>query len=250
MLKSSKRTGLIVTGAAALAAASAWLTADAQVLPPEAQNAPGIRGLVVNVDGKPVGGLIGYLHGLAEVDLADSAPDTGTALVGQAASLLLAPLLEVISPTGYIFHLSTGSIELPSAEGELHRRVAVYYDSPNCGGQAYLPIQAETGRFSTWELGNGRFRPLTYLGARQGLAFVSPDPADPIPAYMIRRGTPVEEVFLRSLKVVILGAVPPAAACISPPFPPAFDRAVRLEPLDPSVAGVSAQMSGAITLGW
>lgn len=246
----SKKTRAVALGAAIFVAAVPWLTADAQTLPVPAQNAPGTAGLVVRVDGEPVGTLIGYLDGLAPVELAASAPETGDVLVAQAASLPTAPLVELISPTGYIFYISTGSLELSSSEGELHLRAVVFYDSPDCAGQAYLPIQSENRRFSTWELGNGRLRPLNRWAARQGLAFKSPDPADLTPAYMVRRGAAVEEVFLRSFKFAIPGAVPPAAACVSPPFSPAFDLAVKAEPLDPTVAGVAGTLGGEITIGW
>jgi hypothetical protein len=214
-------------------------------------NSPAIGGVAVKLDGRPIGGFLGYIDGLVAVGLPDTAPASGTVLVSQAASLWNAPLMEVISPTGYTFHIATGDLDFPSmGEGDLERAIALFYDSPNCGGQAYLPIQSETGRFGSWMLGDGRLRSLKRWAARQGIVLGSPDPADPVRVYMLRRGAPVEQVFLQSFKVFSVNVTPPGAVCVSPPFPPVLDSAVRAEPLDPAEAGVSGPLGGEISLGW
>jgi hypothetical protein len=216
----------------------------------ETLRSPALGAVAVRLDGHIIGDYIGRIDGLVALDLPAAAPEPGTVLVSQAASLWNAPLLEVLSPTGYTFHIATSDADLPwLGEGELERAFALYYDSPSCGGQAYLPVQSESGRFSAWALGDGRLRPIKRWVARQGIVFGSPDPADPTQVYMLRRGAAVEHVFLQSLKVITLNASPPAATCFTPPFTPELDAAVRAEPLESDVAGVAGPLGGAITLG-
>lgn len=214
-----------------------------------ARRSPALGAIAVRLDGHIIGDYVGRIDGLVALDL-PAAAEPGTVLVSQAASLWNAPLLEVLSPTGYTFHIATNDSDLPwLGEGELERAVALFYDSPGCGGQAYLPVQSESGRFSAWALGDGRLRPIKRWVARQGIVFGSPDPADATQVYMLRRGAAVEHVFLQSLKVLSLDASPPAATCFTPPFTPVLDAAVRAEPLESDVAGVSGPLGGEITLG-
>jgi hypothetical protein len=225
--------------------------ADGPPAPQASINSPAIRGVAVKLDGQPIGRFLGYVDGLVVVGLPDTAPASGTVLVSQAASLWNAPLMEVISPTGYTFHIATGDLDsLSMGEGDLERAIVLFYDLPNCGGQAYLPVQSETGRFGSWTLGDGRLRPLKRWAVRQGIVIGSSDPADATPIYMLRRGAPVEQVFLQSFKVFSVNVTPPGAVCVSPPLPPVLDSAVRAEPLDPVEAGVSGPLGGEISLGW
>lgn len=250
MDRSTKRSTAARLGAIVLSIGMTLSWAEADPLPAPAQTAPAIGGMTVRVGGEAVGRLAGYLEGLVLLDLSETTPEPGTVLAAQAGSLWIAPLLEIVSPTGYFFNISAGSLDSPAlGEGELQRAPVVFFDSPNCGGRVYLPIRNESGRFGVWELGNGRLRPLNRWVVRQGLVVGSPDPADPIQAYMVRRGTDVEEVFLQSFKVFAPTMMPPGAVCVSPPLPLAFDLAVRLEPLDPAEAGVAGALGGEITVG-
>lgn len=246
----NRSTKTIWLGAVALGMGMTAGWVDADPLPAPAQNAPALGGVTVRVDGEAVGRLVGYLEGLVLLDLSETAAEPGTVLAAQAGSLWVAPMLELVSPTGYFFHISAGSLDSPAySEGELQRAPVIFYDSPNCGGQAYLPIRNESGRFGVWELGNGRLRPVNRWAARQGMIVGSSDPADPTQAYMVRRGTDIEEVFLQSFKVFAPAMTPPGAVCVSPPLLPAYDLAVRLVPLDPAEAGVAGTLGGEITVG-
>ena len=210
-------------------------------------------GLWVSVDGTRVGRLIQAAP--MQVAVVEAPPNSGTWQVAEAAPAPTAPLLNLISPLGYRFLMATSDFDHPlNSEGSLDAGILMFDDTA-CAGTKYFPVEGDTGYFTNFVRGEGRSRPLKRWAARQGFAFGSPDPNDTTPAYMVRRGTPVETVALGSL---LIYSVPNGAPlCVTLTNIPNYDAGnplhvnqtvIPVEANDEAVSGVSTTMGGEITL--
>jgi len=214
----------------------------------------GLAGVNVRVGGTLVGRYMGIFTGSETVDVSGG---LGSASVAEGGSLGSALAIMVLSPTGYRFSIATSDFNNPVllSEGELDE-VGLFYDGAACTGNVYLPVEGDTGWFSLFIPGDGRGRPMTRWAARQGLAFQSPDPADPTAAYMLRRGAVPAISSLVSLKV--FSRPMGQADCFTLAAIPGFDVndplhvdnwVVPVEALDPTETGISGILGGEITIG-
>lgn len=212
-------------------------------------------GPAVRVDGVVVGRFLTHHVAAVEVDIT-AAAGGGTAQVAEAGGLSRAIELAVVSPTGYLFNVATSNFGHPRlSEGELDFSPLVY-ETVDCTGNAYFPVEGDTGIFSIFEEGNGGIRPMKRWAARQGMVFSSPDPNDATPAYMIRRGSAPQIVALGSLQTYSIMA--DALICVVLSNLPIFDinnpldvnnTVVPVEALDSVEAGVSGTLGGELTVG-
>jgi len=214
------------------------------------ESALGGIGVPVSVDGAVVGRYIGFINPSVPVDVAG----VGTVRLREAGGIALATEILVVSPTGYRFSVLT-SDSPPLLEGQLDLR-PIYYDGASCSGNAYHPVEGDTGFFSTFALGNGQFRPATRWAVRQGWVFRSPDPSDATPVYMLRRNAVPAVVALASRKLYSSGQG--QAFCQTLANVAGFDVnnslhvdnwVVPVEALDAAEAGVSGVLGGDIMVG-
>lgn len=214
------------------------------------ESALGGIGVPVSVDGVVVGRFLGAIHPSVGVDVAG----VGTVRLREAGGLALAIEIQVVSPTGYRFSLRTDDTP-PFSEGELDSGI-LYYDGADCSGDVYRPVEGDTGFFSTFTLGDGRFRPVKRWAARQGWVFQSPDPTDSTPVYMLRRNSVAEVVSLASRRLFAPGLG--QAICHNLADLLDFDDTnplhvnnwvVPVEALDAAEAGVAGVLGGNIMVG-
>jgi hypothetical protein len=212
-------------------------------------------GVAVRVDGIVIGRYLAHGSGAVEVDIT-AAAGGGTVRVAEAVGVGSASEIFVVSPTGYRFAVATSDFDNPRlSEGDLGFSV-LFYESVDCTGNAYIPVEGDTGFFSLFQPSVGAFRPMKRWSARQGLVFSSPDPADSTPAYMVRRGATAQTVALGSL--LIYSSMMNQAICIDLSVLPNFDindpldvnnTVVPVEALDSVEAGVSGVLGGELTIG-
>lgn len=214
----------------------------------------GVAGIVVSLDGIPIGRYLG--HGRPPFEVAANG---GTELVAAGAiNLGNSPLIHVISDSGYRFSIVTGNMSVGSrafVEGELDT-APVFYDDATCTGNRYFPVEGNTGFFTSFNQGISDIRPPKPWAMRQGAVWASPDPADPNPAYMIRRGQSTQTVPL--LSFLIYSGQLDQPFCIDASNIPGFDindathvnnTAFAVEPVDAIETGVADRLGGAITVG-
>jgi len=213
----------------------------------------GTAGISVKLDGVHIGRFIATGRPAIPV-----AVDGGTELLAGAVGLANAPHIDVISDTGYAFSIFTSETTEGSrvfVEGEL-RPFPVFYDDSTCTGNRYSPVEGNTGFFTSFEPGTADFRPTKPWLLRQGVVSASPDPADPNPVYMVRRGQAVQTVPLLSLLIYADQLDQPF--CVDVTAIPGFDinnpkhvnnTAFAVEPVDAAETGIADRLGGAITVG-
>jgi hypothetical protein len=209
-------------------------------------------GVQVRVADEVVGRFLTYGSPPVEVDVSGGG-GVNTELVSQRMVIGTAGVISLVSPTGYLFSISTSDqSDLPlGAEGTLTPLV-IWYGSSDCSGQAYLAVEGPTGLFSSFEPGTGDSRPVKRWFARQGYAFRSPDPGAIGEAYMVRRGQQVQQVALNSLYLWSPALSSPN--CLDLSLVPGHtgnetNSSVLVEPLDTVETGIAADMAGDITIG-
>lgn len=212
-------------------------------------------GLGLRVDGSFIGRLVNIMPGTVSAAVSPLGSDNEE-LVSRGNLLINAPLLQAVSPTGYFFRVATSTIDGGRLnEGELDTG-PIFYDSADCVGNTFVPVEGPSGRFSTFTPGSADLPPLKRWYARQGVVFQAPDPNDPNAAYMLRRGAAVVSTPLRSLRVWSVGQG--SVSCINMTVFPDYDpddpldvdhSAVPLEAWDPDVSGVSGTLGGELTVG-
>ena len=221
----------------------------------EVENGILSTGVSVRVGGELVGRYLGVTASYKEVVVADSAGG-GTDRVSVAANLLIAPGIRVVSPTGYLFNVSTSdSAGGRENEGELGIGI-LFYDAVDCGGNTWVPVDGDSGFFSTFTPNIGDGRPMKRWYARQGTVFQSPDPDDTNVAYMTRRGAAVETAPINSFKIWSDNAQ--RVFCINmtqltefdPTDPLDLNHSVApVDPFDATAAGISGILGGELTIG-
>lgn len=221
----------------------------------EVENGILSTGVSVRVGGELVGRYLGVTASYKEVVVADSAGG-GTDRVSVAANLLIAPGIRVVSPTGYLFNVSTSdSAGGRENEGELGIGI-LFYDAVDCGGNTWVPVDGDSGFFSTFTPNIGDGRPMKRWYARQGTVFQSPDPDDTNVAYMTRRGAAVETAPINSFKIWSDNAQ--RVFCINmtqltefdPTDPLDLNHSVApVDPFDATEAGISGILGGELTIG-
>jgi len=214
-------------------------------------------GIAVRIDGVVVGRYLGHGSPPVEVDIAPSTGISGTVRVAEASSLNNSGRINVMSATGYRFSIATSDIDQAPrlAEGQLSH-APLFFDDATCTGNTYLPVEGTTGFFSTFTPGEGQLRPAKRWAFRQGTVFASPDPNDPTPVRMIRRGQTAQTAPLRSLLIWLDSSQQPF--CVDMANIPAYDAndpndvdhaVFVVEPADPIETGVSGILGGQITVG-
>lgn len=214
---------------------------------------PAAAGVLVRVDGEVVGSFL--KHGFPPVVV--DAFDVGTGLpagrerVTQDAAMGTTNALILVSSTGYIFGISTTDFNEPQfgSEGTLNS-LPQLFQTPDCTGQAYFPVEGETGSFSTFEPGMADNLTTKRWFARQGFAFHSVDRASG-EAFMVRRNQPVMDVPLNSVLFFSAAISGPFCADFSlTPIGNQINSVVLVEPLDSDETGITADMVGPITVGF
>jgi hypothetical protein len=214
----------------------------------------GTAGISVKLDGVHVGRFVRVGRPTIEMPV-----DGGTELLAAGGiDLSNSPRIDAISDTGYRFNIVTSDRTVGTrvfVEGELGT-APVFYDDTTCTGNRYFPVEGNTGFFTSFVPGTSDVRRIKPWAMRQGAVWGSPDPADPNPAYMVRRGQTVQTVPLLSLLVYSEPLDQPF--CIDATAIPGFDMnnpahvnntAFSVEPADVSVTGVADRLGGAITVG-
>lgn len=214
----------------------------------------GTAGISVKLDGVHIGRFLRQGRPAIEV-----AVDGGTELVAAGGiGLGNTPLMELASDTGYLFTIVTSDMTVGTrqfVEGELDVS-PVFYDDSTCTGNRYRPVEGNTGFFTSFEPGTSDVRPFKPWALRQGVVWGSPDPDDPNPVYMVRRGQTVQTVPLLSLLVYSQQLDEPF--CVDVTNIPGFDvnnpahvnnTAFAVEPVDAAETGVADRLGGAITVG-
>jgi len=222
-----------------------------------ATNTADIGALQSSVDQVMVAGAaVGRFNGVEPPSVVVDLPlGAGSVVVAEFVGGLSGGMVGVISPIGYLFSLSSSNFSNPlSQEGEV-ARLALWFDLIDCNGNRYFPVEGNTGVFSTFVLGAGFIRPLVRWGARQGLVFASPSPADPNQVYFLRRDAAVTTVTLRSFQFI--DANTQALTCtnfsafgwdLDPLL--ADNTVVPVEVNDPAVTGVNSILGGDISIGF
>jgi len=224
---------------------------------PALQDGLGTAGISVRLDGVLIGRFLSHGNPGVDVNVAPSA-GTGIVEVAEAVGVVNTDRIGVISPTGYVFGIATSDFDNPSrlSEGELGF-APIFFDAASCMGNRFFPVEGPTGFFSTFELGSGILRPVKRWAFRQGTVFASPDPTDPNPVYMIRRGQNAQTVPLQS--VLLWFTATEQLVCVEVMNFPGFDislpdpfdnSAFAVEPVDAVETGVAGTLGGAITIGF
>ena len=213
-----------------------------------------IAGITVRLDGVAIGRYTGF--GRPPIEVANVPPATGTEIVAAAVSLGSSDIVTVVSEAGYRFAIwTTGLVDPNFVEGELDA-APVFYDDATCTGNAYFPVEGDTGFFTSFEAGTADVRPAKRWALRQGVLWASPDPDDPNPVYMIRRGQTAQTVPLLSL--LVFNPTLNAPFCVDVTNIPGFDAnnplhvnntAFAVEPVDPIETGIGDRLGGQLTIG-
>jgi hypothetical protein len=229
------------------------IDANAQAIAPLGA-AIGTAGISVKLDDVHIGRFVRAGRPPIEMPV-----DGGTELLAfGAVGLANTSQIDVLSDTGYRFSIVTADMMVGSrafVEGELDPS-PVFYDDTTCTGNRYFPVEGNTGFFTRFVPGVSDIRPAKPWAMRQGAVWGSPDPADPNPVYMIRRGQTVQTVPL--LSFLIYSETLDRPFCIDATVIPGFDvndsthvnnTAFSVEPADAAVTGVADRLGGAITVG-